>query len=405
MSREPLPRPSDEARTPERSTEGPAAGRASEPEAPDLPLGFDGLALTPDVAGALAAAGITAATPVQTAAIGPILAGRSTLLRASTGTGKTLAYLLPILERLRDPEAGRAVIVAPGVELALQTLRVAEAFRDPAVSVARAVATTNSRRERDQLQRSTRLVVGTPARIFELFREGRLKGTRILVLDEPEPILAAAGSEALDAWLARSEPRLQLVVATATLGPRALALVERHLGPEAARIEPTEAALPDTVRHLVVRVPPGVAPDLVLARFLQEHRCRRAIVFTSDPGRASHLFHALADHGHRPVTVTPERGKAERRAGLDAFRDGQARVLILSDATGRGLDVPGVAWVIHLDVPSDPQVYAQRAGRTGRAGAPGTSVVLAADADRARLRRIGEALGIGFEPAPRARAR
>lgn len=362
--------------------------------------GFDGLEPTEIVARGLASAGITAATPVQTAAIAPILAGRSTLLQASTGTGKTLAYLLPILQRLRDPEAGRAVVIAPGVELALQTLRVAEAFRDPSVSVARAVATTNSRRERDQLQRSTRLVVGTPARILELFREGKLKGTRILVLDEPEPILAAAGAaEALDAWLARSEPKLQLVVASATLGPRSRALVDRHLGADAVRAVPTEAALPDTVSHQVVRVPPGVAPDLVVARFLQEQRCRRAIVFAADPGRASHLFHFLSDHGHRPVTVTAERGKAERRAGLEAFHDGRARVLILSDGTGRGLDVPGVAWVLHLDVPADPQVYAQRAGRTGRAGASGTSVVFAPDDARGRLRRIAEALGVTFAPA------
>lgn len=360
---------------------------------------FPRIEATEPVLQALAADGIERPTPVQEGAIAPLLDGASVLLHAGTGSGKTLAYLLPILQRLRDSEAGRAVVIAPGTELALQTLRVADAYRSPEVSTGSAVASTSTRRQRERVQRSTRLVVGTPARIFELFADGKLKGTHILVLDELEPILSAPGAEFLGELLSRSTPRVQLVVASATLGPRSKAFLERFLGPESVVVAPAETALTTSIRHLAVRVPHGRSRDVVLARFVQERRCRRAIVFVSDPARASHLFHFLTEHGLRPVTVNAQRSKAERRAGMEAFREGQARVLLLSDAMGRGLDVPGVEWVLHHDLPSEPQVYVHRAGRTGRAGAEGTSVVFVEDRERGRLRRLAEALELVFEPS------
>ncbi len=367
--------------------------------------GFDDLALSEAAVAALRAMGIGRATAVQAGAFPPILAGRNTLLHATTGSGKTLAYLLPVLARLRDPEAGRAVIVAPGTELAMQTLRVADALKPDDLASGSAIATTSARRQRERVQRSTRLVVGTPDRVFELFVAGKLKGARLLVLDELEPILTAQGSGVLNQLLSRSEPSVQLVVASATLGPRSTSFLERFLGAEGVTVAPPASALTDSITHHVVRVAAGRSRDLAIARFLQEYRCRRAIVFVRDPGQASHLFHFLAEHGHRPVTVTHHRSKADRQAGLRAFRDGDAHVLILSDATGRGLDLPGVAWVLHYDLPRAAQVYAHRAGRTGRAGAHGTSVVFADDTARTALRRLGQELGHTFTPPPDPRDR
>lgn len=362
------------------------------------PTPFDGIELTERIVAALAADGITRPTSVQVGAIPAILSGKHVLMHASTGSGKTLAYLLPILQRLREPDGRRAVVFAPGTELAMQTLRVAEAYAEEAVSVGGAVATTSQRRQRDRVQRSTRLVVGTPDRLLDLFRDGKLKGTHTIVLDELEPILASRGADFLFELLSRSEPKVQLIVASATLGPRSLAFIERFMAADCVRVEASENALQHDISHHFVRVPTGRSREVVLARFVQENKVRRAIVFVADPDQQSHLFHYLREHDLHPVTVTQQRSKNDRREGLEAFRDGRARVLIVSDATARGLDVPGVEWVLHYDLPRSAQVYVHRAGRTGRAGTHGASVAFVEDAARGTLRRIAEELRITFAP-------
>jgi superfamily II DNA/RNA helicase len=360
--------------------------------------GFEGIELTERVAAALAADGITQATPVQRGAIGAILEGRHVLMHASTGSGKTLAYLLPILQRLRAADGRRAVVFAPGTELAMQTARVAEAYQAEEVTVGTAVATTSHARQRDRVQRSTRLVVGTPDRLLELFAGGKLKQVHTMVFDELEPILSSAGASFLYELLSRSEPKVQIIVASATLGPKSDAFIARFMA-DCVRVDTPTNALTHDISHHALRVPTGRSRDVVLARFLQEQRCRAAIVFVNDPNQQSHLYHFLAEHGHAPVTVTHERGKQARAQGLEAFRSGAARVMLVSDSTARGLDVPGVAWVFHYDLPRSAAAYVHRAGRTGRAGQKGSSVVLVEDAARGALRRLAKELGLSFAPA------
>lgn len=358
---------------------------------------FEGIEQTERVTAALKADAITAPSSVQAAAIPAILSGQHVLMHASTGSGKTLAYLLPVLQRLREPDGRRVVVFSPGTELAMQTLRVANAYKADEVTTGSAVATTSQRRQRERVQRSTRLVIGTPDRLLEMFAGGNLKNVHTIVLDELEPILSGPGTDFLFDLLSRSEPKVQLIVASATLGPRSTAFVERFM-PGCVRVEPKETALTQTIAHHFVRVPMGRSRDVVLARFLQENHCRRAIVFASDPPQASHLYHFLLEHGLSPVTVTHDRSKNDRREGLDAFRDGRARVLIVSDAVARGLDVPGIEWVFHYDLPRSAQVYVHRAGRTGRAGAKGTSVALVDERAWSTLKGMGKELGITFLP-------
>lgn len=359
--------------------------------------GFDGIELTETITRAMVADGIERANAVQTGAIAAILEGRHVLLHAGTGSGKTLAYLLPILQRLRQPDGRRAVVFAPATELAMQTQRVANAYKAEEVTVGAAVATSSQRRQRERVQRSTRLVIGTPDRLLEMFQEGKLKSVYTIVLDELEPILSSAGADFLYELLSRSEPKVQLIVASATLGPRSKAFLERFM-PDCARVEPTASALTQDISHHFVRVAAGRSRDMALARFLQENRCQRAIVFVTDPGQQSHLYHYLTEHGHRPVTVTQQRSKTDRKEGLEAFRAGEAKVLIVTDTTARGLDVPGVEWVLHYDLPRSAQVYVHRAGRTGRAGTRGSSVVLLDEAAFVPLKRMAKELGVTFSP-------
>ena len=138
-----------------------------------------------------------------------------------------------------------------------------------------------------------------------------------------------------------------------------------------------------------------------MARLIESQKCEQAIVFVDEPAVQSHLFHYLNAHGLPAVTLNPERTKSQRERALTAFRRGEARVLLVTDALARGLDVPDVGWVLHHSMPRGPEAYVHRAGRTGRAGRSGRSVVLVQDREAQELRRLEGALGITFVPLER----
>lgn len=359
---------------------------------------IDGLTVTDTIRAAMRADGIGHPTYVQTHAIPAVLAGKHAVMHSGTGTGKTLAYLLPVLQRLREGE-GRAVVIAPGVELAMQSLRVAKAYKDPELKAAAAVSTSNSKRQRKRLQKSTRLVVGTPDRVIELFQTGKLKGTRILVLDEIDPILSSKRSEFLNTLLSRSEPKLQLIIATATLTGRSEDFIERFM-PDAHRVEAPDAPMREAISHHVVIVSERMRKEAAIVRFIQRNRSGQVIVFASEARHQSRLFHELSDQRIAVVTVNRERTKQQRQAGLRDFRTGKARVLLTDDPTGRGLDVPNVAFVLHYDVPRAKQAYVHRAGRTGRAGQHGCSIVFADPPSRGAIRRLERQLEMSFTLLP-----
>jgi superfamily II DNA/RNA helicase len=361
------------------------------------PSSLPGLVLEAPQRTALAGEGIAAPNDLQVTAFPDILGGAPVVMHAGTGTGKTLAYLLPVMQQLRDTPDLRAVVLAPGTELVMQTLRVAQTLAPDDIPVAVAASTTNKKRQKKRVVASTRLIVGTPDRIAELFDKKKLKGVRLLVLDELDPLLASPASAFLEQWLVRSEPKVQVVVASATLGPRSESFLERFL-PDAVRIRPDARPLTQAITHRLVRVG-RQAKDVALARFVQQHKCRRAIVFVSDHRVQAHLQRYLEEHGHRAVSVHRSGSKEVRKRGLDAFREGDAHLLLTTDAIARGLDVPDVDWVLHYDLPANPEAYVHRAGRTGRAGREGTSVLFAEDAARDTVRRMARALGITWQQA------
>lgn len=359
-------------------------------------LATGGLVLTDTTRRAMAADGIEQLTATQVEAITAVLAGKHVLLHSGTGSGKTLAYLLPVLQRLRDEDT-RAVVFAPGAELVMQTLRVANAYKDEALPTGAALTTSNPKRERKRVQRSTKLVVGTPDRLLEMFRGGKLKGVNLIVLDEPEPILGSRDAAFLRELLSRSEPKVQLIIASATLGERLEAFVATFM-PDVARVTAAENPLQHDIDHWVVQGLPGRGREMVLAQFVQEVRCHRAIVFVSDPRQLSHLYHYLRDHSVHVDTLSHERTKLQRQRALDDFRSDKLRLLLTTDATARGIDVPDVDWVLHYDLPHTADAYTHRAGRTGRAGKTGTSVVFVDGASQGALRRLSKALKIQFVP-------
>lgn len=355
---------------------------------------LEGLTITETMSKAFAADKITSPTEAQQVAIPPILSGENVLIHSGTGTGKTLAYVLPLLQQLRET-SHRAVIFAPGAELAMQTLRIVNAYKDEDLKTAAAIATSNSKRQRKRVQQSTRLIVGTTDRLLELFKGGKLKGVQTIVFDELEPILRSRHAAFLYELLSRSEPKRQLIVASATLGQISGEFVDQFMD-GCARVNATERPLLDAISHHLVPVSHYQGKEVAIARFIQNNRCQRAILFATEPRHQSHLFHFLEEHHIRVAILNRDRSKNQRKKALADFKDGKVKLLLTTDAAARGIDVPDIQWVLHYDLPLSAQAYTHRAGRTGRAGKKGSSVVFADKETLEQVHNLKRKLNLNF---------
>lgn len=362
----------------------------------------EGLELPEFLAQALERAGIREPTAVQRQAIPLVLAGKDVVIQAPTGTGKTLAYLLPLLQQVRADPTKRVVAIAPSPELAIQILRVVEAFAGPGIDSGSLVGGGNIERQREKLKAKPRIIVGTPGRVLEMIFAKKLKTAEIsaVVLDETDEILTPQNESELREIASRPEFRPQLVFASATIAAKAERLAADLMDEGYARITVEAERLPNTIAHLFTTYNER-RKEVALARLLDEHRMRRVLVFVNKIQAVPHLYGFLNDHRVSTVTVSRERSKRDREAAVGRFKRGEVRVLVATDAAARGLDLPGLDWVVHFDAARDKDVYVHRVGRTGRAGRPGTSVMMVARDERFLLDRYARELGIRFEPIER----
>src|SRR4051794_39342598 len=287
-----------------------------------------GLEVDDALLAAFQADGISVPTAVQQAAIAPILAGQHVIIQSGTGTGKTLAYLLPLLQRLRSPDSGRSLIFAPATELALQTQRVADRYKHPSIITGALVSTTNARKQKAKVTQSTRLIVGTPGRILDQFAERKLKGVTTIVLDEPDPILATQGADYLREILSRPEPKVQLIFAAATLGAKAKHLAEEFMGDSRVhtQLDTSTDPLLTNITHQYLNARTESTKDIQLAHFIEEAKCKRAIVFVNQPNLIRHLYRFLGERRLKPVSLSTDRSKLDRQNALRAFGASEARV-------------------------------------------------------------------------------
>lgn len=370
----------------------------------DADPGFESLSeleLTPEILKGFEQDRITSPTTVQRLGIPAVLAGKNVVLASGTGTGKTLAYALPILQKLRHSTEGRALCITPATELAVQIHRTLERYKDPALKLGALVASGNVRKQRTDIQRSTRFIVGTTGRVLAMYAERKLKGVNTIILDEPEPVLASKGGEFLMEVLSRPEPKLQIILAGATMGRHAEAVIAKVMGKDVVRPEIAESPLHTLIQHYFVPVRDPAQKDLAIARFLQNNRCRQVILFVNQPHLIRHIFRFLKDSGEYPVTVSHDRSKADCKQALIDFAQGNVNVLITTDQAATGLDIPDIEWVLHYELPTSAPGYLHRAGRTGRAGRSGSSVVFTVESERALMQRFGRELKLEFRAFPR----
>jgi ATP-dependent RNA helicase RhlE len=379
--------------------------------------GFDRFPLAPALRRGVAAAGFSEPRPIQAAALGPALAGRDVLGLAQTGTGKTAAFGLALLERLlaADRPGPRALVVAPTRELVTQIdaeLRLLARFtRLRSLTLFGGVGLGG---QIDALRRRPDLIVACPGRLLDLLerRALRLDGVEVLVLDEADHLFDMGFLPDVRRIVAALPRKRQNLLFSASM-PTAV----RHLADGLLRdphvVELARSATPaETIEHALYPVPESRKREL-LEKLLDAPECDSAIVFTRTKHRAKRLAESLDRDGHRAVALQGNMSQGQRDRAMRGFRGGRFDVLVATDIAARGIDVSQVSHVINYDVPDVAEHYTHRIGRTGRSERRGTACTFVTRDDRGRVRAIESMLGApiarcelpGFADAPDAGSR
>lgn len=359
---------------------------------------FSEIDVPPDLVAALAKQQITEPMPIQVAALPVLLAGKDAYLNAETGTGKTLAYLLPIFCRLDAKlDATQAVIVAPTHELAIQIQRQSCDLAQNAgwpIRTLLLIGGTSMDRQIDKLKKKPHIVVGSPGRIHELIGMGKLKtqAVRSVVVDEADRLLVAESLPTLRAILKATPRGRQLIFASATEQNESAEAIAA-LAPELVMLQAGAAPVNENIEHLYLVCEERDKPEVLRKLFHALHP-ERAIAFVHRSDTAADVTAKLAHHQIPVADLHGARDKRDRKQAMDDFRSARVRVLIASDIAARGLDIPGVTHIINLDVPTQSKAYLHRVGRTARAGAKGQAVTLMTDDEVRLVQRYETELGI-----------
>ena len=360
--------------------------------------GFGALNLPPAILAKLDRAGFVTPTPIQAQAIPPALEGVDLVGIAQTGTGKTLAFGLPIVSRLKPGQV--ALIIAPTRELADQ---IEEVFYLLGVSTARLIGGESMGRQVAQLRRKPSVIVATPGRLEDHMERGTvsLAGVAIVVLDEADRMLDMGFAPAIRRILAHTPKKRQTMLFSATM-PREIADLAATYLVEPVRID---VAPQGTVASGVDQELLMVAKDdknETLREILHEHR-GTVLVFARTRHGARKIARTVRGFGHSAAELHADRTLAQRRAALDGFKTGEHRVLVATDIAARGIDVKDIALVVNYDVPEKPEDYVHRIGRTGRAGAKGRAIMLATPEQHKDVRDIERLLRTELPLSPRSR--
>ena len=362
---------------------------------------FAELNLRPELIAALAKQEIADPTPIQIAAIPVLLGAQDAYLHAETGTGKTLAYLLPMFSRLDVALAAtQAIIVAPTHELAIQIHRqccdLAQNAGWPVRSVL-LIGGTATDRQMEKLKKKPHLVVGSPGRIAELIAKGKLKLKHVgsIVIDEADRLLSDESLLPIEAIIRSAPTTRQLIFASATIERESSAAIAA-LSPNAVMLNAGVAAVNENIEHLYLICEERDKPD-ELRKLWHAMSPERAIVFVHRNDVAQRIAAKLEHHHIPAVDLNAALHKLDRKDAMDGIRSGAIQVLIASDVAARGLDIKGVTHIFNFDIPTMSKAYLHRVGRTGRAGAKGIAVSLLTEAEARLVRRYQDELGISLK--------
>ncbi|HZJ55702.1 MAG TPA: DEAD/DEAH box helicase [Myxococcaceae bacterium] len=333
---------------------------------------FHALGLSPAALRAVSAAGFSTPTPIQSGAIPPALAGADVIGCAATGTGKTAAYLLPILERLSGKTGTRTLVLAPTRELAVQIAQAVEVLgREARVRPAVVIGGVGQEGQRQALRERRPILVATPGRLVDHLESGtaRLDEIEILVLDEADRMLDMGFAPQLRRVMARLPAKRQTLLFSATMAGEVAEFARKHLrSPVRVEVARSGTTAPRASQQ-IYRV--SQTEKNALLQSLLDASGDSTLVFVRTRRRADKIARVLERAGHRIERLHSDRSQVQRQRALESFRRGQVRVLVATDIAARGIDVADIGHVVNYDLPHVPEDYVHRIGRTARAAASG----------------------------------
>jgi ATP-dependent RNA helicase RhlE len=360
-------------------------------------MSFDTFDLHPDLLRGVAALGFETPTPIQRDAISPARAGRDVLACAMTGSGKTAAFLLPILQRLLGRPRGttRALVLAPTRELAAQIdEHRQELGRHTRLTGAAIFGGVGYVPQEQALRRGADVIVATPGRLLDHLGQphGRLTGVEMLVLDEADRMLDMGFLPDIRRVLQHLPARRQTLLFSATM-PGPIVTLAREILHDPVTIAVERPPAPATgITHTAYPVASELKSRLLL-RLLARPATRTVLAFTRTKHRANRLAEFLGRHGIRVERIHGNRSQTQRTQALAGFKSGFYQVLVATDIAARGIDIDALSHVVNFDVPPLPEDYIHRVGRTARAEARGDALTLVAPGEEGDLRAIERAIG------------
>jgi len=352
---------------------------------------FQELDLRREVMQAIQELGYEEPTPIQALTIPPLLLGKDVVAQAQTGTGKTAAFVIPIVERIEPSNrAVQAMVLVPTRELAMQVAEASFALsRFRRIDVLPIYGGQAYDRQLRGLRKGVHVVVGTPGRVIDHIRRGtlRLDGVRTVVLDEADEMLDMGFFEDIEFILEQTPKERQTALFSATIPPRVEALARRYLRePLYIAIAREERTVPQT--HQVYYETAESGKLEALTRVLDLETPRSAIVFCRTKRAVDEVASALQARGYAADAIHGDMSQPQRERVLQSFRDNRIEILVATEVAARGLDLPDVTHVINYDIPDDPDAYIHRIGRTGRMGRKGEAITFVAPRETRLLRFI-----------------
>ncbi|WP_038544296.1 DEAD/DEAH box helicase [Synechococcus sp. KORDI-100] len=364
--------------------------------------GFDGFGFSQALLDTLAAKGYSEPSPIQRAAFPELMLGRDLVGQAQTGTGKTAAFALPLLERLQEgSKRPQALVLAPTRELAMQ---VADSFKayaagHPQLKVLAVYGGSDFRSQIQALRRGVDVVVGTPGRVMDHMRQGTLdtSGLRSLVLDEADEMLRMGFIDDVEWILEQLPEERQVVLFSATMPPEIRRLSKRYLKDPAEVTIRTKDQEGKRIRQRSITVPMSHKLES-LRRVLDACGSEGVIIFARTKAITLTVAEALEVAGHQVAVLNGDVPQSQRERTVERLRGGTVDILVATDVAARGLDVDRIGLVINYDMPFDSEAYVHRIGRTGRAGRTGEAVLFVSPRERRFISNLERATGQPIEP-------
>ncbi len=365
---------------------------------------FESMGLNPSLTEALKKENITVPTDIQNRVIPEAIKNKDIIAQSGTGTGKTLAYLLPLFGKLNaEIKEMQAIILCPTHELAVQIMRQIERLSQNSeikLKGTTIIGNVNIDRQIEKLKEKPHIIVGTPGRILELIKKRKISAhtVKTIIIDEADRLMDVNNSENVKAVIKSTLKERQIIACSATVPkPVETAILAQMKEAEVIRVE-EKLSIPDTISHMYFLAEKRDKIEVLrkLTRILEP---QKAIVFVNNQGNEIEIFTSkLKHHGLSAEGIHGTTRKLERKKAMEDFKAGKIQLLIASDIAARGLHIEGVTHIFNIDIPEDVKAYVHRVGRSGRNGNTGTAISIVTQRELEFIKKYEKDLSICIEP-------